>query len=123
MKDMTSALPCVSIVLPTRNGAAFLSESLDSCLGQTFSDWQLVVVNDGSAHRTAAILDEYSRRDARVTVVTHETSHGLPGALNAGFAHAAGHYFSWTSDDNRYRPHALETLVHALRARPDVDLV
>jgi glycosyltransferase involved in cell wall biosynthesis len=115
--------PTVSIVLPTRNGAAFLRESLDSCLAQTFDDWELLAVNDGSTDETAGILDAYAKRDSRVVVVTHAQSTGLPRALNAGFSRARGELLTWTSDDNRFRPHALERLVAALRLHPRVDLV
>lgn len=115
--------PLVSIVLPTRNGAAFLRESIDSCLTQTFTDWQLIVVNDGSIDATAAIIADYASGDGRIVQVTHDQGWGLPNALNSGFARATGSFFTWTSDDNRYRPHALERLAAILETRSDVDLV
>lgn len=119
---MTPAAPAVSIVLPTRNGAAYLRESIDSCLAQTWSDWQLVIVDDGSTDATGAIAADYARRDTRVSVVSHEASRGLPASLNDGFDRARGRYLTWTSDDNRYRPHALERLVAAIEAH-GADLV
>jgi glycosyltransferase involved in cell wall biosynthesis len=118
-----SAAAAVAIVLPVRNGAAYLRESLDSCLAQTWTRWALIVVDDGSTDATGEIVAEYARRDPRVTVVTHATSQGLPRSLNAGFARATAPYLTWTSDDNRYRPHALARLVQVLERHADVDLV
>jgi glycosyltransferase involved in cell wall biosynthesis len=115
--------PSVSIVLPTRNGAGFLRESIDSCLMQTFTDWQLIIVDDGSTDATGAIVADFSAHDRRIVLITHHQPRGLPRSLNAGFARATGKYFSWTSDDNRYRRHALERLVATLTADDDIDLV
>lgn len=106
--------PLVSIVLPVYNGARYLRESLDSCLAQTYDAWELIAVDDASSDGTAAILREYARRDARVRTVRHERNRGLSGALNTGMGLARGQYLTWTSDDNRLKPHALGTLVEAL---------
>jgi glycosyltransferase involved in cell wall biosynthesis len=119
---MTMA-PTVSIVLPSHDGAAFLRQALESCLDQTLTDWELVAIDDGSIDETPTIFTEYARRDSRVRIVTHRTAAGLPAALNAGFAAARGRYFTWISDDNRYRPHALARLVAELDADSTIDVV
>lgn len=104
----------VSIVLPTYNGQKHLVAALDSILTQTFSDWELIVVDDCSTDHTPDILRGYAARDARIQIVRNATNRRLPASLNAGFAHASGAYLTWTSDDNRYLPHAIATLVQAL---------
>lgn len=115
--------PAISIVLPTHNGARFLHESIDSCLAQTFSDFELILVDDCSTDSTPEILAEYARRDPRIKTYRNPSNLGLPASLNAGFVHATGRYFTWTSDDNRYRPHALQTMAYVLEHRPEVDIV
>lgn len=115
--------PLVSIVLPTYNGARYLRAAIQSCLEQTYPHWELILVDDASTDETPAIIDEYVRSDARIRALRHEHNRKLPAALNTGFAVARGAYLTWTSDDNRYRPHALATLVAFLEERPDIDVV
>ncbi|MFN8512989.1 MAG: glycosyltransferase [Chloroflexia bacterium] len=118
-----AAPPAVSIVLPVHNGQRYLREALDGCLAQTFTDWELIVVDDASTDGTPAIIAEYAARDPRIRRLRNETNLRLPASLNAGFAQARGRYFTWTSDDNIHRPEALERLVAALETDPSLDLV
>lgn len=118
---MAASTPLVSIVLPTRNGARYLQESLGSCLGQTYPNLELVVVDDGSTDRTPEILDACT--DPRLVRARHERGRGLPEALNTGFAHTRGEYLTWTSDDNYYAPTAIAELVQYLEDRPEIGLV
>jgi glycosyltransferase involved in cell wall biosynthesis len=115
--------PAISIVLPTRNGARFLREAIDSCLAQTYTDFELIVVDDASADATPDIMADYARRDPRIRSITNRENLKLPRSLNIGFASAVGRSFTWISDDNRFRPHALQTLAAVLDERPDVDVV
>lgn len=115
--------PIVSIVLPTYNGSKFLRQSVESCLGQTFRQWELIVVDDASTDATPELIRELAAADPRVRPLRHETNRKLPGALNSGFAAARGKYLTWTSDDNLYRPHAIGRMVEFLDARPEVDMV
>jgi len=115
--------PLVSIVLPAYNGARFLAGAVESCLAQTHGDLELIVVDDGSTDETPALIASFTRADARVRSLRIATNRHLPGALNAGFALARGSLLTWTSDDNRFRSHALATLVEALRADPETGVV
>ncbi len=115
--------PTVSVVLPTRNGSRFLDQAIRSCLSQTLRAIELIAVDDGSTDATAAILDRAAQEDPRLQIVRHPASRGLPASLNAGFARARGPYLTWTSDDNWYRPAALERMVAFLEAQPGCDLV
>ena len=109
-------MPEVSIVLPSYNGKRYIRESIDSILGQTFTDWELIIVDDCSGDSTLEIACEYEKKDSRIQVLRSEKNMGLPGALNAGFEQARGKYLTWTSDDNRYLPEALEVMVECLEA-------
>jgi len=80
--------PKVSIVLPVYNGAKYLRESVDSCLAQTFSNWELIIVNDCSTDESSAIAEEYAAKDERIRVIHNETNLKLPASLNAGFCQA-----------------------------------
>jgi glycosyltransferase involved in cell wall biosynthesis len=108
----------VSVVLPVRNGERYLEESIDSVRRQTLPEWELIAVDDASEDRTPQILARSALADQRIRILRSEVPLRLPGALNRGFAHATGAFLTWTSDDNAYRPDALETLVASLRASP-----
>ncbi len=105
------ANPLISIVLPTYNGAKYIRQSIDSCLAQTFKDFELIIVNDCSTDGTAAIIEEYADKDSRVRVIHNKFNKKLPLSLNTGFDAACGRYHTWTSDDNYYAPTALETML------------
>lgn len=111
--------PRVSIVLPVHNGAAYLEQAISSIRSQTFRDFELICVDDGSTDETPEILARHARSDFRIRVITNRPNKGLPGALNTGFAAARGVLHGWTSDDNIARPHMLERLVTALDAHPE----
>lgn len=113
-------MPLVSIVLPTYNGARFIRECIDSCLGQTFRDLELIVVVDGSTDNTEDILRNYE--DPRLKVL-RTPNRGQALAMNTGFEIAQGELWSWTSDDNVYFPDAFAVMVHHLESHPEAAAV
>lgn len=115
--------PLVSIVLPTHNGSRYIREAIDSCLVQTYGEWELVVVDDGSTDNTAQIVQGYVERDKRIRLLGHAKNRYLPAAVNTGFRDARGAYFTWIADDNMYRPEALQEMVGHLEEHPEVGIV
>jgi glycosyltransferase involved in cell wall biosynthesis len=115
--------PLVSIVLPTYNGSRYIRQSIDSCLGQSISDFELIIVNDCSTDNTAEIIEEYRKKDSRIRVIHNTFNKKLPLSLNTGFEQAQGKYHTWTSDDNCYAAGALEKMLHTLTEHPNIDLV
>lgn len=113
----------VSIVLPCYNGAGFLAQSIDSVIDQTFTDWELIIVNDCSTDRSLEIMQNYASRDSRIRIINNEHNLKLPGALNRGFSEAMGKYLTWTSHDNRMAPTMLKEFVNYLDNNPDKGLV
>ena len=113
----------VSIVLPVYNGERFMKESSDSVLGQSFSDWELIIVDDCSTDNTYEIAKSYADADPRITVIRNNVNKRLPASLNVGFENARGKYFTWTSDDNVAKSNWLSVLVDYLDKNPDVDMV
>lgn len=106
--------PLVSIVLPVYNGEKYLESSIQSCIDQTLTDWELIIIDDGSVDRSAQIAQQFAKMDNRIHYYKNEVNLKLPGALNRGHSLAKGTYLTWTSDDNYYRPQALEKMVAAL---------
>lgn len=116
-------MPEVSIIMPVYNGEKYIKESIESIIAQTMKDWELWLVNDCSKDHSLEIMKEYEKNDPRIHVVSNAENLKLPRTLNAGFAHAQGNYFTWTSDDNRYRETAIETMVNYLNANPECGMV
>jgi glycosyltransferase involved in cell wall biosynthesis len=112
--------PRVSVVLSVHNGAADLPKAVDSILTQTFRDFELIAINNGSTDDTAAVLD--GLRDPRVRVV-HQDDMGLAAALNRGIALARGRYIGRQDHDDWAKPTRLEKQVAFLEANPNCALV
>lgn len=108
-------LPKISVVLPVWNGEKYLREAIDSILAQTFSDFELVVVNDGSVDDTRKILDSYS--DGRVKVF-HLEHGGIVAALNFGIAQARADWIARQDVDDVSRPKRLAKQWEATQWRP-----
>ncbi len=111
----------VSVVLPVYNGEDYVRESIDSILGQTWRDFELIIVNDGSTDSTSAILEEYRAKDDRIRVLDQENQK-LPKALSNGFHLARGEYLTWTSADNHFKPQFLEKMVGCLQRHASWDM-
>jgi len=117
-----STAPLVSVVLPTYNRRAMLMESIASIQAQSEPDWELIVVDDGSSDGTSEWVAEQGRGDDRIRLVRQQNQR-LPRALNNGFKQARGEFFTWTSDDNRYLPHAFKVMSDVLRGDARLGLV
>lgn len=113
----------VSIVLPTYNGREYIRESIDSILAQSYTDWELILVDDCSSDGTAEILEKYAAQDTRISVVHNKINQKLPQSLNIGFSRAQGKYLTWTSDDNRYLPDALKIMVKYLEENEEAMVI
>jgi len=96
--------------VPIYNVEDYLAECLDSLAAQTFSDYEVVVVDDGSPDGSRRIADEYASRDARIRVITRENG-GLGAARNTGVRHARGRFLTFLDSDDVLPPNALNALV------------
>ncbi|SFC09495.1 glycosyltransferase family 2 protein [Tropicimonas isoalkanivorans] len=110
-------MPKASIVVPAYNVAATLAETLRALLRQTFDDYEIVLVDDGSTDATAAIAAPFE--GARFRIVS-QSNRGLAGARNSGIAAARGDYIGFCDSDDLWHPAKLERHVRHLDSRPDV---
>jgi glycosyltransferase involved in cell wall biosynthesis len=114
-------MPLVSVVLSTYNDAAFLRESVKSLLDQTFRDFELIVVDDGSTDNTAALLADFC--DPRLRPLRNERNLGLAPSLNRGIAMARGKYIARQDADTISTPDRLLRQVEHLECYPDEIIV
>jgi glycosyltransferase involved in cell wall biosynthesis len=111
----------VSIVLPTLNGSRYIESAIQSCLDQTQTEIELIVIDDCSSDSTPEIIDSFL--DRRIRIFHNETIKGIANSLNFGFSVSNGQFLTWTSDDNLYAPRAIEKMVSVLDRKPDIGLV
>jgi glycosyltransferase involved in cell wall biosynthesis len=112
-------MPCpnVSVVIPLYQTERYIAEALNSVLAQTFSDFEVIVIDDGSRDRGPEIAR--SSGDPRVKVVTQE-NRGLAGARNSGIAHSSGRYIALLDADDLWSPEKLARHVALLESDPDI---
>jgi glycosyltransferase involved in cell wall biosynthesis len=112
--------PTVSVLMAVYNGQNHVREAIDGVLGQTFRDFEFLIVDDGSTDQTPQILDGYT--DSRIVRLKHPQNRGLIAALNTGLAAARGELVARQDADDFSFPNRLQVQVDFLRSRPDVAL-
>ena len=111
-------LPKISVVIPSYNCAAFLRETIESVLAQTFSDFEIVVVDDGSTDATAEVVKPY---ESRINYI-YQSNKGLPGARNTGIGASRGEFIALLDADDAWKPNKLERQMPRF-ADPEVGIV
>ena len=117
-----SETPRVSVVMAVRNGVPYLEQAVDSILAQTLTDFEFVIIDDGSTDSTPEILERYQAADHRVRVY-HQENMGLTPSLNRGWARARGAYLARMDSDDIAFPQRLEQQVGFLDRHPEVAVV
>jgi glycosyltransferase involved in cell wall biosynthesis len=113
--------PQVTVLMPVRNGAAHLPASLRSIFSQTYANFELLVIDDGSSDATAEILRAIA--DPRLHVITHPQNRGLIATLNEGLKLARGEFVARQDHDDLSQPTRLQKQIAYLRAHPDCVMV
>ena len=114
--------PRVSIGMPVYNGERFIAQALDSLLAQTFTDFELLVVDNCSTDATQKICRDYVARDGRVRYVRNDRNIGGPGNFNRVFELCSGEYHKWSTADDYWAPTVVEKGVALLDADPELVL-
>lgn len=113
--------PLVSIALPAFNAEKTIGDAIASILLQTWDNWELLIIDDGSRDRTVEIAKSFN--DPRIRIVADGTNKGLPSRLNEAIDLASGKYFARMDNDDICFPERLKRQVEYLEAHPDVDLL
>lgn len=115
MKD-----PVVSVIIPVYNGTKYLAETLESVISQTFRDWEVIAVNDGSSDESEIILEKYaSKYPFRIRYLTVQNG-GVSRARNTGVSQARGKYVAFLDQDDLWTPEKLERQVEQLENNPEL---
>jgi glycosyltransferase involved in cell wall biosynthesis len=111
----------ISIIIPAYNAARWLPDTLDSLLLQTCSDWEAIIIDDGSTDGTAGVVGDYRARDGRISLIRVPDNCGTSAARNRGMLEARGEYIAFLDSDDIWFPTKLEKQIRLLQARPDCD--
>lgn len=119
---MTESHPIVSVIIPAYNVTAYISEAIDSVLAQTFSDFEVIVINDAcpDSQGLETVLERYGNR---IRYIKHDGNRGLAATRNTGIEAANGEFIALLDADDIYEPNYLEVQVEKLRQHPEADVV
>ena len=115
--------PTVSVIIPTYNRAALVPRALDSVIAQTFSDWEIVLVDDGSTDATPQLAAEYYRRLGDRLVCIREENRGSSSARNRGIDACRGRFVAFLDSDDEFAPTKLERQLALFELRPELGFV
>lgn len=118
---MTDTRPDISVIVPVYNAEGYIHRCVDSLLQQTYSNFEIILVDDGSPDGSGAICDEYARKDSRVKVI-HKENGGVASARQLGIDNAKGEYTIHADPDDWVEPTMLEQLCNKAKAA-DADMV
>ena len=121
MEETIEPNALVSIVTPAFNVASYLSEAIESCLAQTYTNFELLIVNDGSTDATGAVAERFTV-DTRVRVF-RTANQGISAARNLAIKQSRGTVFALLDGDDRWMPSYLQTQLTTLRRHPEADIV
>jgi len=115
--------PKVSIVIPCYNRERYLGLAVQSALNQTYTDFELIIVDDGSTDASLQIAKQFAREDSRIKVLVSEKNQGVAFALKTGFDAAKGEFVGQVDSDDLLEPLALELTVQTLEDDPGLGMV
>lgn len=118
MRDVTHT-PAVSVVIPAYNAARFLKDTIDTVLRQSFTDYEIIVVDDGSTDATASVARSFGER----VRYFHQQNRGASAARNEGIRRATGKYIAFLDSDDLWTPEKLAAQVGILEKNPEIGLV
>jgi len=109
--------PMVSVIIPSYNGERFVGEAIESVLNQTYQNFEIILVDDGSTDGSKSVIKPFLK-DARIRLIEHEQNKGIPFARNTGIKHSNGRYIAFLDQDDLWLPEKLEKQIAILAQGP-----
>src|SRR4030042_7089075 len=108
---MSSNIPKISVIVPSYNHEKYIGFAIESVLKQTFRNWELIIVDDGSTDNSVDIIKKYN--DPRIKLFI-QTNHDAPYTINRGIKESVGEYIAILNSDDAFEPHKLEESIQTL---------
>lgn len=108
---MENKKPLVSVIMPAYNSERFIAEAILSVISQTVTDWELIVIDDGSTDMTQNIVAMYAQTDKRIRLIVNEKNMGVAKSRNIGLDQFCGQFVALLDSDDYWQPHMLEKMV------------
>ena len=105
----------VSVIVPIHNTSKYLKRCLNSITKQTYSNLEIILINDGSTDKSGEICNKYAKKDSRIKVLHNETAGGVANARNKGLSIATGEYINFVDGDDWLTKNAIKVLVDSLQ--------
>lgn len=109
-------MPQVSIITPCYNASRFISQTIDSVLSKTFTDWEMIIVDDGSKDDSSEIVEKYVKKDSRIRLI-QQPNGGSANARNHGIREATGRYIALLDADDLWLPQFLEKQIEFMKEK------
>ncbi len=116
---MNCSTPLVSVVIPAYNASQFIAETIDSVLAQSYSQFEMLIIDDGSTDKTVEIINQYCQQDRRVQLIS-QTNAGVSWARNRGAELSNGELVAFLDADDRWATHKLKTQVDFMAEHPEI---
>lgn len=120
---MPTKTPRVSVIMPAYNVEKYVTEAIESILNQTFTDFEFIILNDGSTDNTAKIIEKYAKQDKRIKFINNKKNKGFIASLNECLDVAKGEYVAKMDSDDISKPDRLAKQVEFLEIHPDYGMV
>ena len=114
--------PLVSIIMPVYNCEKYISEAIESVLSQSYQNWELLIVDDGSTDHSPEIIDRYAQKDVRIQSF-HNKNEGVSAARNFALSKISGELVTFIDSDDVYHPDRLQRMVSVFENHPACDIV
>lgn len=112
----------ISIIMPVYNSEKYVSEAIMSVCKQSYKNWELLIVNDGSTDHTQEIIDNYAKKDSRIKVF-HRKNEGVSMARNFALNQLCGEYVTFIDSDDIYHTDRLKRMLHVFEQHTNCDIV
>ena len=116
-------MPVISVIVPTYNLEYYIAETLDSILAQSFTDFEVLVIDDHSTDKTVEIVQQYQSKDSRIKLLTNQHNKGASGARNTGIFAAKGEWVAFLDGDDLWTIDALEVRLDCLQKYPNATFI
>jgi glycosyltransferase involved in cell wall biosynthesis len=118
MLEMSNEKPAVSVIIPTYNRAHLIGRAIQSVLDQTYQDFEIIIVDDGSTDNTEVVLKKFQNKDERIRYIRHDKNKGGSTARNTGIKAARGRFIALLDSDDEWLPEKLQKQLEVFESSP-----